>query len=131
MKQKMSIGQTITNFFKYNWFRFLLAIALAAACLITYCVTYSDWVSPIVYVNGLFIGGALCIGVSLMSVVLLFGFLDIFSYYFNRKTTENGKEDLYEYSERKKSLRMKNPLNFLPYLFIGVVAIIISVILNY
>lgn len=131
MKPKMSFLQSLAQFFKNNWLRFILSIALVGACLSTYCILNENWTHPIMYVNGLFIGGAVSIFGAAMSVINLFGGMDIFSYYLNRKTTENGKEDLYEYSQRKKTQRMKNPFNFVPYLFIGALAIIASIIVNY
>lgn len=112
-----------------NWRGFLISTVISLACMLIYCIL-NGWNSAIYYSNGLFIGGASTILVGLLVVVALFGGTDIFTYYVGRKRTGAGKEDFYQYSERKKGERMKNPYSFVPYLFIGAVVVTVSILLS-
>lgn len=114
---------------KDSWYHFLIAFLICAIILIVDCALYG-WNALINYANGLFIGGASTVLVGFMFVVTLFGGTDIFTFYFLRKRTATGKEDLYQYSQRKKSQRMKHPFAFVPYLVVGALALTAAVIIT-
>ncbi len=120
--------QGLRLWFRDNWYHFLIAFLMCAAILIVDCALYG-WTALINYANGLFIGGAVSILIGLLFVVTLFGGTDIFTFYLLRERTASGKEDLYQYSKRKKTQRMKNPYSFVPYIIIGAFAIIAAVII--
>jgi len=98
--------------------------------MVIYNFSAGSWDSKMSYLNGSFISAATLISLSLLSVLTQFGTFNIFTFYFGRKVKENGhKEDLYEYSERKKESRKKYNFVFIPYLFFGLVFLIISLAL--
>ena len=120
----------ILSFLKKNWIRFLVATVFAAAPVIVYLAVNQAWKLAIGYCNGLFISGFFLTGVSALVALNLFGAFDIFSFYFGRKLNEQGKkEDLYEYSTRKKEQRWKAKFAFLPYLIVGAICLIASLII--
>ena len=124
--------QAIYYFFKNNWIRFLVAFLLGVVPVIVYQAVNNTWTLPLGYCNGLFVSAFLLISISVLVVLNLFGAFDIFSFYINRKRTEEGrKEDLYEYSTRKKEERLKAKLVFLPYLIVGLLYLIASLIIYF
>lgn len=114
---------------KDNWHHFLVAFLICTIILIVDCALYG-WNILINYANGLFIGGASTVLIGLLFVVTFFGGTDIFTFYLLRKRTAAGKEDLYQYSKRKKLQRTKNPYSFIPYIIIGTLALIAAVIIT-
>ncbi len=111
-----------------NWYHFLIALLIIVTILVIDCASYG-WTAIVNYANGLFIGGATSLLIGLLFVVTLFGGTDIFTFYLMRERTATGKEDLYQYSQRKKKQRMKNPYSFIPYIFIGALALTAAAIM--
>lgn len=127
--------RNVFEFIRRNWIRFVVALALGLLVLLANLIIQTgngSWSHLVFYVDGTFIGGAVLILFSLLVVVNIFGAFDIFSYMFARKRLEDGrKEDLYEYSTRKKEQRSKHKLVFLPYLSVGMSFLLISLILYF
>ena len=132
----------IGEFFKKNWIRFLVALAVGIVFVVIYLVAYQSavnkgeeklnvWVMPEYYRDGLFIAGMIVVFMGALAVVASFGIFDIFSYYPGRKKKENGyKENYGDYVNRKKLERSsnKNPF-YLSYFIIGALFLISSLVL--
>ena len=120
----------ILDFFINHWIRFTIAFVIGASLILLYCGVTNTWSRMIGYCNGSFIAAFVLISFSALTILNLFGAFDIFSYYPSRKKKENGlKENLFDYSTRKKQERSKFKLVFVPYLAWGVLFLIASVIL--
>ena len=118
----------ILVFLQKYWPRFLIALAIAATALIIYNSVNAGWTLLYSYSQGSAIGGVVCIFVGGLSLVNSFGGFNMASFYFRRKRIEDRKEDLYEYTERKKEEHARDRLCFLPYVIIGVLFVIFSFI---
>lgn len=128
--QEITTIQAIGYWFLDNWVRFLVSFLIISACVVTYCAVNGGWTELIAYSNGLFIGGASAVLISALSVCSMFGAFDFVSYFAFRKRKENGVEDYYEYSSRKRNEKMRNKLSFLPYLVFGLMSLLASIIIN-
>ena len=81
------------------------------------------------YRDGATIGGFALIFFGLLLVLNHFGAFDIFNYFFQRKKKEDGSKEIYsEFVERKRIEKGRLNLSFLPYLIIGCLYILFSVI---
>ena len=122
----------ILHFLKKNWIRFLVALIIGVIPVVVFNAVNNTWQLAIGYCNGLFISAFLLIAISGLVALSLFGAFDIFSFYFDRRRKEDGtKENLYDYSARKKENRWKAKFAFLPYLIIGSLYLIASLILYF
>ena len=122
----------ILSFFAENWVRFLVSILIGLGLMAAYNGISNTWTLIIGYCNGSFIAAFTLISISILIVLNLFGAFDIFSFYFRRKTNEEGKKEaLYEYAARKKEERWKYKMVFLPYLVVGGLFLIASLILYF
>ena len=120
----------ILVFLSENWIRFLIALMIGAVLMIIYNAVQNTWHLLRGYLDGFFISGMVLIGFSLLVLMSLFGAYDIFSFYFARKQKEEGgKENYYEYSERRRLEKVGKKLIFLPYLIIGVIYLSVSFII--
>lgn len=127
--QQITAMQALGYWFLDNWFRFLASFLLIVVCTLVYCIV-NGWDQLIYYCNGLFIGGFSSILIGAIAVLSMFGAFDFASYYIFRKRNESGVEDYYEYSSRKRNEKMRNKLSFLPYVTLGAIALIASIVLN-
>lgn len=119
----------ILNFIVEFWVRFLVGFLIGAIIMVIYNLINASWTSFINYCNGAFIGAFFLISIGILSVLNMFGAFDIFSFFALRKKKEDGmKENLYEYSTRKKEERTKYKLAFIPYIFWGFVFFVVSLI---
>ena len=86
--------------------------------------------------NGLFIGGAVVLGIYLLTLLNYFGAFDLFGYSFSTigvKYFPHGKkkyDDYYSYTEIKKEKRKKDQFNFVAYLVVGLIFVIASIIVQ-
>lgn len=120
----------ISFFFMNNWIRLLVTFVLGLALMIVYNFTAGSWTSLISYSNGAFIAGFVWLSIGVLYIVENFGGFDIFAYLARRKKDANGHiENLYEYSERRKSERKKGQFAFLAYFLQSALFIITSLIL--
>ena len=122
----------VLSFFIEHWVRFLVAFLIGVIMMIVYLAIANAWTWVIGYCNATFISAFVLFSISILSVLNLFGAFDIFSFYIGRKKKENGaKEDLYDYSSRKKDERSKFKLVFVPYLFFALLFLVASLILYF
>ena len=87
------------------------------------------WNELINYINGSFVGGFVLIGVGGLSWCASVGAYDMFSYMFTKRGPNGYKPTLYDYSQAKREKCKQNKLSFLPYIVVGAVFVIISLIL--
>ena len=124
--------QKILGFFAEYWVRFVVSLFIGLTVYVVSNAIFNTWSLTIAHCNSCFIAGFVLVGISALAALNLFGAFDIFSFYFNRKKKENGdKEVLYDYSTRKKQERLKVKLAFLPYLLVGSLFLIASLILYF
>lgn len=119
----------IYEFLKQNWIRFIISIVYAVGVFLAYMFLNNGWNSLSYYGSGLFIAGFTLILIGGLSLVNQFGQFNIFSFIFNNKRIDGRKETLAEYGERKELQRSKKSIPFLPYMIIGVLVTIASVII--
>ena len=127
--------QKIGSFFAKNWIRFLASIGvclliMAIYNLILHFSGYSNvWNSLYYYANGATIAGFSMLFFGLLLVLSHFGAFDIFNFFFQRKKKEDGtKENYGDYVNRKKEEKGSLNLYFLPYIIVGVLFILFSII---
>ena len=114
-------------FLKTIYFKYIIVTLIAFFIAILYHIINNSWLSVSGNCNAFFISGAAMILFSFLTICVNLGSLDIFSYMFvNHKKEEN--KTFYDYCENKKEKRKKTSLNFLPYLFVGLVFIVIALI---
>ena len=120
----------ILDFFVKHWVRFLISLVIGLIIGVVYLLISKGWTLVIAYCNATFIAGFVLFAISVLVVLNLFGAFDIFSFFFMRKKVESGaKENLYDYSTRKKEERNKFKLVFMPYLVVATLFLIVSLIL--
>ena len=83
----------------------------------------------IAYSNSLFLGGVLLISIGLLSLVDYNGGYDIFRFMFVRKNPDGTKQTLRDYSETRKEKIKNKKYYFVPYILVGALAIIVSLLL--
>ena len=116
------------NFLKSIYFKYIILTVISFLIVIIYHSINNSWTLIDGNCNGFFIAGATMILFGALDVCVNFGALDIFSYMFvNHKKEEN--KTFYDYCETKKEKRKKTRLSFLPYIIVGGVFIIVSIIL--
>jgi hypothetical protein len=116
----------ILQYIKEHWLRYLLSIIFVAVIVITNNALKEDFSSKIFYSDGLFIGGALLIGYGFLVIFNYFGAFDIFQMMFNRRMVDGRREQYYEYSIRKRAERKPGVMNFIDYMIVGVLCLIIA-----
>lgn len=122
----------ILSFLKRYWIRFVVSVVLGGAILILFLSLQNEWTSRFGYMNGCFIAGAFLLGVAALSIINNFGGFRLASYYFRRKkTVENeGKyENFIEFNARKDEERVSFRWCFLPYVIVGLIYLIPSLVL--
>ena len=122
-------------FFKENWIRFLASLGVGLVLMTVYNVVLQStndvnaWVMLSSYRDGATIAGFSLIFFGLLLILGHFGAFDIFNFYFRRKKKEDGSKENYgEYVERKKMEKGRLNLYFLPYLIVGALFLLFSVI---
>lgn len=127
--------RNVLEFIQKNWIRFVVSLAIGLAISIIYMSvnTYlGSWKDIMFYCNATFIASFLLFAIGVLTLLNNFGGFDIFSFLIMRKPyNEARKENLYEYSERKKEERKKYKLVFLPYLIVCSLFLIASLILYF
>ena len=125
----------IGQFFKENWIRFLVCIGVGGIFIVLYNLMLQSttdvniWVLLSSYRDGATIGGFVLFFFGLLLILGHFGAFDIFNFFFGRKKKEDGTREIYsEYVERKRMEKGHLNLSFLPYLIVGSLYLLFSVI---
>ena len=127
--------QKIGLFFKENWIRFVASIVVGVIFMVIYIallqssIDVNAWAMLASYRDGATIAGFVLIFFGLLLVLSHFGAFDIFNFLLGRKKKEDGtKEKYFEYVERKRIEKGHLNLFFLPYLIVGSLYLLFSVI---
>ena len=122
-------------FFKENWIRFLASIGVGAIFMLIYNLVLQStsdvniWAMLSSYRDGATIAGFALFFFGLLLILAHFGAFDIFNFFFQRKKKEDGSKEIYsEYVERKRMEKGHLNLFFLPYLIVGSLYLLFSVI---
>ena len=125
----------IVTFFKENWIRFLACIGVGAIFMVLYNLVLQSttdvniWTMLSSYRDGATIGGFALFFFGLLLILAHFGAFDIFNFFFARKKKEDGSKEIYsEYVERKRIEKGHLRLYFLPYLIVGGLYLLFSLI---
>ena len=110
--------------------RYIVAFIIAAIITILYLSNTTFQVLR-AYADGMVTGGVVTIFIGLLVLLSNLGAFDMFSYAFSRVSRSNRERyhDLYEYSEDKRIKRSSNRYVFMPYLVVGALFILVSIIL--
>lgn len=125
----MKFWRFLGHYFSTHWIRLVACLIFGIIIVIINNATHGTFTSLFQYSNGLFIGGAILFLFGLLTVVNYFGGLDIFSYMFRARKTDGHRESLYDYSERKKVERKPAAFNFIDYLIVGTIFMIVAIII--
>ena len=112
-----------------------VAITIISILAIIIYVIFSGIKSIVSYCDAFFVCGAILICLGMLSLVTYYGVFDIFgystSYVYNgmKKGSVQRYKDFHDYIQQKTEKRKKKKYNFLPYLAIGIVYIIVAAIL--
>lgn len=109
----------------------IIFILTSIVCLL---ISFIKNFTLIGFVDAFFISGTITFVIGLLSLLSYFGAFDTFAYSFsyvkNSYSKSNNKNiDFYNYKQNKILKREKSNFSFTPYLIIGFVFLIISVVL--
>lgn len=114
--------------FIHSPIKYIVSLVVSLLLMVLYCAIRNTWSSPMMYSNGLFIGGFTMVSVGLLNLLNNFGAYDMWAYVFTRKRKKEGIT-LAEYSEIKAEERKKTRFSFVPFVTVGLFAIIVSAII--
>lgn len=111
--------------------KYLTSSIILFGVVITFLIFYGFDVF-VNYVDGFFVGGAVNIAFGGLSLVADMGAFDMLSYGFARFHGANRDKfsDLYEYSKFKSEQRYNKNCSFGPYIIMGILGVVISIILS-
>lgn len=109
----------------------LIFILTSIVCLL---ISFIKNFTLIGFVDAFFISGTITFVIGLLSLLSYFGAFDTFAYSFtyiknSYSKTNNKNNDFYNYKQMKIMKRKKENFSFTPYLIVGLIFIIISIIL--
>ena len=120
--------------FMHSPARYIVSLSIVVTIVVLYRIINNEYfVSTIAkiqyYSNAFFLGGltVMCIGV--LTMVDLNGGFDIFRFMFVKKNQDGTKKTLAIYSEERAEKCSKKKFFFIPYLVVGSISLIISLIL--
>lgn len=110
--------------FRHPLKRWMTAVAVPLA-LSTVILLVKGFDYAINYVDALGVGGAMTLGIGLLSLMAFFGAFDTFGYSISSFRASNRKyKDLYEYSNIKAEKRSKAEWTFFPFILTGLIFIL-------
>ena len=113
-----------------HYIRLIIGFVLGLGVALAYLGINNGWSYLSFYSDGFFIAAGLNLAIGVLAIVGNLGMFNMFSFLAGRKVKANGfKEDYYEYSERKKAENAKDRTFFMPYIFVGLLFIIVSFII--
>ena len=125
----MKIKEAIKNFFIENLARFIISFVVVILITILYNLSHNGWKTIVAYIDSTFISSIVLFCISGLSFVNQQGTFDIFAYTFSKKKRKEQNEEFYDFTERRNLERKATPYVPLPYLFVGILSFIISIIL--
>jgi len=115
--------------FIHSPIRYIVAVVIDALVVVLSIVPNPK--VPYQFMVSFSTAGAVTILFGLLVLLANFGAFDMFSYAFLslRKANRDTYKDLYQYSQIKKEKRSKHMFTFIPYVTVGLLSIIISLII--
>lgn len=122
---------TFKKIFLHSPMKYLISLGIMI-CVTVVFLSIKGFNYLVNYSNAFFIGGALFVGIGLLSIVTNLGTFDIFSYsgrYVINRIKNVDVDRFPEYCENKKEKRKKLKFEFVPYLVLGIFALLVAVII--
>lgn len=122
---------TFRKIFLHSPMKYLISLGIMI-CVIIGTLSIKGFNYLVNYCNAFFIAGALFIGIGLLSIVTNFGTFDIFSYsgrYVINRIKNVSVERFPEYTDNKKEKRKKLKFEFVPYMVLGVLCLLVAIVL--
>lgn len=109
----------------------LIILSVAIFITITYLIVYG-FDSKIYYIDAFFSSGAIILLIGMLSLVSSLGAFNTFSFagYYIMHGTKREHNSYGDYVVNKNRVNLLHRLNFIPYIVVGSVFILISIILN-
>ena len=112
-----------------SWKRYVAALIINI--VLTLVVLFSRGFGlKIYYVDAFSVAGFVSILLGLLVWITGAGAFDTIGYGFSTLRGDRKYKDLYEYSVRKKEKRSRHKKNFLPYIVVGIVFLVISFLVS-
>lgn len=112
-----------------SWKRYAAALALnGALVLLVLCVR--GFGLRIYYVDAFGVAGAVSVLLGLLFWVASAGAFDTIGYGFSFFRSDRKYQDLYEYTVRKKEKRSRQKKPFVPFMAVGAVFLVVSVVIS-
>ena len=121
------------SFFRRVFFhspkRYITGLLLAAA--LTLLILYQKGFDRTIYfVDAFSAAGGIVFLIGLLQLVSYWGAFDTFGYGISKLGNYKRYADLYEYTQKKREARGRGELVFIPFLVVGAVFILISLIIS-
>ena len=116
--------------FIHSPYKYLVCLGIMLIIPVIYNLLRNEWDLIINYMDSFFLAGLVLILVGMLSIVDYFGGLDIFRYIFIKRNPDGSKKTLYDFSEGRKEKIKDDKYRFTPYMVVGVISILISVIIR-
>jgi len=125
MKRNLTIYDILLHSPKRYIFSFVAGILI----VVLYNLLRDEWDILVNYQEAFSIAGFSIFFFGLLVLLSQFGAFDLWMYVFSKKKIVNGKKQIYsEFANEKMVVRSRAKLIFVPYLIIGLVFILVSLI---
>ena len=119
----------IKKLFINSWIRYLVSFVIGLIIAVIY-LSLNGFKYFYNYVNAISTAGISLIFIGLLSLVSYLGAFYAFGYGFSQIFgNKSNYKDLYDYTARKIEIRKRKNFIFMPYIIVGIIFVIISLIL--
>ena len=119
----------IKKLFINSWIRYLVSFVIGLIIAVIY-LSLNGFKYFYNYVNAISTAGISLIFIGLLSLVSYLGAFYAFGYGFSQICgNKSNYKDLYDYTTRKIEIRKRKNFIFMPYIIVGIIFVIISLIL--
>lgn len=119
----------IKKLFINSWIRYLVSFVIGLLIAVVY-LSFNGFKYFYSYVNAISTAGISLIFIGLLSLVSYLGAFYAFGYGFSQIFgNKSNYKDLYDYTTRKIEIRKRKNFIFMPYIIVGIIFVIISLIL--
>ncbi len=119
----------IKKLFINSWIRYLVSFVIGLIIAVIY-LSLNGFKYFYNYVNAISTAGISLIFIGLLSLVSYLGAFYAFGYGFSQIFgNKSNYKDLYDYTTRKIEIRKRKNFIFMPYIIVGIIFVIISLIL--
>jgi len=108
---------------------YIISICISSAITLLYLILkgFDVFVN---YVNAFSVSGGIVLFLGLIGMVAYWGAFDVFGYSFSTFRKQSPYKDMYDYTQRKKEVRSREKLKFIPYIVTGAVFLIIGTVIG-